>query len=33
MAIATTKTKHHHASNKASLFTESVIRDTDAERL
>jgi hypothetical protein len=30
MAIATTKTKHHHISHKASLFTESVIRDADA---
>jgi hypothetical protein len=33
MAIAMTKTKHHHVSHKASLFTESVIHDTDAERI
>lgn len=33
MAIATTKTKHHHVSHKASLFTESVIREMTREAL
>jgi aminotransferase len=33
MAIATIKTKHHHVSHKASLFTESVIREMTREAL
>lgn len=33
MAIATTRTEHHHVSQKASLFTESVIREMTREAL
>lgn len=33
MAIAATRTKHHHISHKASLFTESVIREMTREAL
>lgn len=33
MAIATIKTKHRHVSQKASLFTESVIREMTREAL